>query len=215
MPRMRTTLAFIVAAALAACGHKEPAKDTTPPGMSTGGTAGTDTVGGPATGSGSGTTTTVPEVTIKPKRAVAKLTGTKGHESVTGTVEFVAQEGGVLVTAHLEGLTPGDHGFHIHEKGDCSAPDGASAGGHFNPSSHKHGAPDAAEHHEGDLGNLTAGKDGKADKTMTLTDVTLGDGANSVVGKGFIVHDKKDDLTTQPTGNAGARVACGVITAED
>ncbi len=211
---MRTTLAFIVAAALAACGHKEPAKDTTPPGMSTGGTAGTDTVGGPETGSGSASGSAA-EMTVKPKRAVAKLTGTKGHESVTGTVEFVEKDGSVMVTAHLEGLTPGDHGFHIHEKGDCSAPDGASAGGHFNPSSHKHGAPDAAEHHEGDLGNLTAGKDGKADKTMTLTDVTLGDGANSVVGKGFIVHDKKDDLTTQPTGNAGARVACGVITAED
>jgi Cu-Zn family superoxide dismutase len=141
------------------------------------------------------------------------MTGTKGHEGVSGTVEFVEKDGGVLVTAHVTGLAPGDHGFHIHEKGDCSAPDGASAGGHFNPSGHPHGAPDAAAHHEGDLGNLTAGADGKADKTLTLTDVTLGDGANSAVGKGFIIHEKADDFTTQPTGNAGARVACGVITA--
>jgi Cu-Zn family superoxide dismutase len=215
---MRTTLAFVLAAAAfaaAGCKHHESSASTTPPpGMSTGGSAGTGSNAAEPAGSGSGSASGAAEMTVKPKRAVANLTGTKGHEKVTGTIEFVEKDGGVLVTAHVEGLTPGDHGFHIHEKGDCSAPDGASAGGHFNPSSHKHGAPDAAEHHEGDLGNLTADKDGKADKTMTLTDVSLGDGANSVVGKGFIVHEKKDDLTTQPTGNAGARVACGVITAQ-
>ena len=200
---MRTTLAFVLAAALAGgCKHNDAAKTTTEPGMGSGGTATGDTAG-----SGSADTT------AKAPRAIATLAGTKGHEGVKGTIQFVEEPGhGVLVNAHVEGLTPGDHGFHIHEKGDCSAPDATSAGGHFNPSGHKHGAPDGAEHHEGDLGNLTAGDDGVADKIITLTDISLTDGAaNDVIGKGFILHDKADDFTTQPTGNAGGRVACGVV----
>ena len=147
-----------------------------------------------------------------PKHATANMVGTAKFKKVKGTVEFKEVEGGIEVTANLEGLKKGDHGFHIHEKGDCSAKDAASAGGHFNPSKHKHGAPDAAEHHEGDLGNITAGADGKATTTMTIKGVTLGDGDNSIAGKGFIVHEKADDMKTQPTGNAGGRVACGVIT---
>ncbi len=147
-----------------------------------------------------------------PKHATAKMEGTKKFKAVKGTVEFKEVDDGVEVTANIEGLKKGDHGFHIHEKGDCSAPDAASAGGHFNPSKHKHGAPDAAEHHEGDLGNLTADKDGKATKTFTMKGITLGDGETSIVGKGFIIHEKADDMKTQPTGNAGGRVACGVIT---
>lgn len=146
-----------------------------------------------------------------PRHAVAKLAPASGSK-VTGTIEFKEVEGGLEVTANVEGLTPGDHGWHVHEKGDCSAPDAKSAGGHFNPSGHKHGAPDGAERHEGDFGNLTAGKDGKATKTFVMKGITLDEGASSVVGKGFIVHEKKDDFTTQPTGNAGGRVACGVIT---
>ena len=135
--------------------------------------------------------------------------------NIKGTVEFKETDDGVEVTANLEGLKKGDHGFHIHEKGDCSAPDAKSAGGHFNPSNHKHGAPDAAEHHEGDLGNITAGKDGKATATMTIKGVTLKEGDTSIVGKGFIIHAKKDDMKTQPTGNAGDRVGCGVITLDE
>ena len=147
----------------------------------------------------------------EPKHATATMAPT-AKSKVKWTIEFKEVEGGVEVTANLEGLSPGDHGYHVHEKGDCSAPDGASAGGHFNPSGHKHGAPDGAEHHEGDFGNLTAGKDGKATKTFVMKGISLGEGAESIAGKGFIVHDKADDLKTQPTGNAGARVACGVIT---
>jgi len=149
-----------------------------------------------------------------PKHATATMAGTAKFKKVKGTVEFKETDDGVEVTANLEGLKKGDHGFHIHEKGDCSAPDAASAGGHFNPSNHKHGAPDAAEHHEGDLGNLTADTSGKATKTFTIKGITLGDGDTSVVGKGFIIHEKADDMKTQPTGNAGARVACGVITVD-
>ncbi len=145
-----------------------------------------------------------------PKQATATLAPT-AKSKVTGTIAFKEVEGGVEVTATVENLKAGDHAYHVHEKGDCSAPDGASAGGHFNPNAHKHGSPDAAEHHEGDFGNLTAGKDGKATKTFVMKGITLDDAATSVVGKGFIVHEKADDFKTQPTGNAGGRVACGVI----
>ena len=146
------------------------------------------------------------------KHATATMAGTAKFKAVKGTVEFKETDDGIEVTANLEGLKKGVHGFHIHEKGDCSAPDAKSAGGHFNPGNHKHGAPDAAEHHEGDLGNITADKDGKGTATLTIKGVTLGDGDTSIVGKGFIIHAKADDLKSQPVGNAGDRVACGVIT---
>jgi Cu-Zn family superoxide dismutase len=156
---------------------------------------------------------TPPPAPPPPKHATATMAATvKSKSKVKGTITFKEVDGGVEVTAELEGLKAGDHGYHVHEKGDCSAPDAASAGGHFNPNNHKHGGPEADEHHEGDFGNLTAGKDGKATKTFVMKGISLGDGANSVVGKGFIVHEKKDDLKTQPTGDAGARLACGVIT---
>lgn len=144
------------------------------------------------------------------RRATATLESRSGS-SVKGTVTFEAVAGGVKVTADVEGLTPGDHGFHVHEKGDCSAPDATSAGGHFNPGGHPHAAPDAAQRHVGDLGNLTAGADGKASKSFVVQGVSLGDDAASIVGKGLIVHEKADDFSTQPTGNAGGRVACAVI----
>lgn len=147
-----------------------------------------------------------------PKKAQAEL-APASKSKVKGTATFVETDGGVEVTISVEGLKPGEHGWHVHDKGDCSAPDAKSAGDHFNPDKHKHGAPDAAEHHAGDFGNLTAGKDGKAMKTITMKGVTLGEGPTSLVGKALIVHEKKDDLKTQPSGNAGARFACGVITA--
>jgi superoxide dismutase, Cu-Zn family len=147
-----------------------------------------------------------------PKHATATMEGTAKFKAVKGTVEFKETDDGIEVTANIEGLKKGNHGFHIHEKGDCSAPDAKSAGGHFNPGGHMHGAPDAADHHEGDLGNITAGKDGKGTATLTIKGVTLGDGDTSIVGKGFIIHAKADDLKSQPVGNAGDRVACGVIT---
>jgi Cu-Zn family superoxide dismutase len=145
-----------------------------------------------------------------PKKAQVEL-APASKSKVKGTASFVETADGVEITINVEGLKAGDHGWHVHEKGDCSAPDAKSAGEHFNPENKKHGAPDAADHHAGDFGNLTAGKDGKATKTFTMKGVTLGEGANSLVGKALIVHDKKDDLKTQPSGNAGARVACGVI----
>jgi Cu-Zn family superoxide dismutase len=142
-------------------------------------------------------------------KAVAVLSSTKGN-SVSGTITFTKVEGGVKIVADVTGLAPGQHGFHIHEFGDCSAPDATSAGGHFNPHHMQHGAPDAPARHAGDFGNLEADASGKAHYDRVDTTISL-DGADSIVGHGVIVHEKADDLKTQPTGNAGARVACGVI----
>jgi Cu-Zn family superoxide dismutase len=150
------------------------------------------------------------------KSAVAKLKATAGH-SAAGEVTFTQEAGGVRVAGTFSGVAfkPGDakHGFHIHEKGDCSAPDGTSAGGHFNPAGKPHGAPTAADRHAGDMGNFEVdaynnGRINYLDTTISLS------GPNSIIGKGVIIHEKADDFTTQPTGNAGARLACGVIEAK-
>jgi Cu-Zn family superoxide dismutase len=142
-------------------------------------------------------------------KAVAVLSPL-GSSGVTGTVTFTKADGGVRVQAQLKGLKPGDHGFHIHEFGDCSAPDGTSAGGHFNPAGEPHAGPHDAQRHTGDMGNVTAGADGGASVDYVDPRASF-DGANDILGRGVIVHEKGDDLKTQPTGNAGARVACGVI----
>lgn len=142
-------------------------------------------------------------------KAIAVLHPLSGS-NVSGTVTFSASGDQVRVVADVTGLTPGKHGFHIHEFGDCSSPDGNSAGGHFNPAHKQHGAPDATDRHAGDLGNIEADASGKAhlewtDKIMKLA------GPDSIVGHSVIVHEKVDDLKTQPTGNAGGRLACGVV----
>ena len=143
------------------------------------------------------------------KTAVAVLIPTVGN-GVTGVVRFTQVEGGVRVVAEVAGLKPGTHGFHIHEFGDISAADGLSAGGHFNPGHAKHGAPDAAERHEGDLGNLKADDNGRATLDYVDAVITLS-GPTSIIGRGVIVHADADDLKSQPVGNAGKRVAAGVI----
>ena len=143
------------------------------------------------------------------RSAVALLEPTSGN-TARGKITF-AQEGDKLfVVAQVSGLSPGGHGFHIHEKGDCSSGDGMSAGGHFNPHGKPHGNPTTVDHHAGDMPMLVADSYGEA-RLTTEIDGTLGRGAGDVVGKAVIVHKDPDDFTTQPTGNAGARVACGVI----
>jgi Cu-Zn family superoxide dismutase len=147
--------------------------------------------------------------------AQAKLAPTKDSK-VSGLVTFVQTADSVHVTAKVEGLTPGAHGFHIHEKGDCSAPDGSSAGGHFNPTSAPHGDPSHASKHSGDFGNITADAKGVAtlDVKVPLAQLTLTEGSPvNALNRGVIVHTAADDYKTQPTGNAGGRLACGVITA--
>ena len=146
------------------------------------------------------------------KVATAKLEPTQNN-TARGEVTFTQEAGGVRVAGSFSGLVFGEHGFHIHEKGDCSAPDAASAGGHFNPASKPHAAPSAAERHAGDLGNLKADPYGLARVDVLDTQISLS-GPSTIVGKAVIIHDKADDLKTQPTGNAGARVACGVIQAK-
>ena len=139
-----------------------------------------------------------------------------GGSGVDGKVTFSAVPGGVRVEAHVNGLTPGNHGFHIHEVGDCSSEDGSSAGGHFNPMGVPHAGPEADTAHAGDLGNLRAAEDGHGMVTMVSTRITLGDGtATDILGRAVIVHADADDLTSQPTGAAGGRVACGVIVSRE
>jgi len=145
-------------------------------------------------------------------RATANLESTKGNRT-TGTVTFAERFGKVYVTAEVSGLAPNqEHGFHVHEKGDCSSGDGMSAGGHFNPDGKPHG-PQTASHHAGDMPNLKADAAGNAKASFVLDDVTVAVGPKSVVGRGLIVHKDPDDFKTQPTGNAGARLACAVIRA--
>ncbi len=142
-------------------------------------------------------------------KAIAVLSAASGSE-VAGTVTFTGGSDGVKVVADITGLKPGKHGFHIHEFGDCSDKEAKSAGGHFNPTKHEHAAPSAENRHMGDLGNIEADASGKAHIEMTDKMMKLS-GENSVLGHAVIVHEKADDLKTQPTGDAGGRVACGVI----
>lgn len=142
--------------------------------------------------------------------AVAELQATQGN-TATGTVKFTRNGNRVAVEAKVSGLTPGNHGFHVHEKGDCSSGDGMSAGGHFNPTGKPHGNPSVPDHHAGDMPMLVADAAGNASLSSDLDVMTIGSGATDIVGKAVIVHKDPDDYTTQPTGNSGARVACGVI----
>lgn len=142
-------------------------------------------------------------------KAIAVLHPTQGND-VHGVVTFTKVDNGIKIVADIQGLTPGKHGFHIHEYGDCSAPDATSAGGHFNPDNKKHGGPEMAERHVGDIGNVTADAQGNTHYEWTDNLMSFS-GAHSIIGRGVIVHSGEDDLVTQPTGNAGSRVACGVI----
>ncbi|HVF63302.1 MAG TPA: superoxide dismutase family protein [Casimicrobiaceae bacterium] len=144
--------------------------------------------------------------------AVARLEPTQGNKTA-GTVQFQQRGGKVRVIATVTGLAPNQvHGFHVHEKGDCSSGDGNSAGGHFNPDNKPHG-PQNAAHHAGDMPSLQADASGNAKATFELEGVTIAPGPMSFVGRGLIVHKDPDDYKTQPTGNAGARLACAVIRA--
>ena len=118
----------------------------------------------------------------------------------------------MVVSGEVRGLRPNaEHGFHVHEKGDCSSGDGMSAGGHFNPTGAPHGQHGAGPHHAGDLPNLRADASGVARFSYESSMITVGSGATDVIGKGLIVHRDPDDYRTQPTGNSGARLACAVI----
>jgi superoxide dismutase, Cu-Zn family len=145
------------------------------------------------------------------QRATANLQPTKGSKA-TGTADFRQAGNKVRVVVNMSGLTPGrEHGFHIHEAGDCSSGDGMSAKGHFNPQGKPHGPPTSGERHAGDMPALRADANGNARLDTELDIITVAAGPTSVVGRGLIVHADPDDYKTQPTGNAGARLACAVI----
>jgi superoxide dismutase, Cu-Zn family len=176
--------------AIAACGddEAEPAANGS---AGSGATAGTG-----------GSATVLASATIAPK---------SGNTTLEGTAKFSGSPGAISVTVSVKGAPPGEHGVHIHETGDCSAADATSAGGHWNPMmAHMHGTPGATSH-IGDLGNMTVAADGMGTLTLVNSAWAIGSPDTSPVGKAIIVHEKKDDLMTQPTGDAGGRIGCGVI----
>jgi Cu-Zn family superoxide dismutase len=150
------------------------------------------------------------EKSSAPLKAIAVLHPAAGT-NVSGTVTFTEEADGVRVQANITGLTPGKHGFHVHEFGDCSATDLASAGGHFNPTHEPHAGPDAAERHAGDMGNVEADASGNAKLNYVDHHMSLTNDKDSVIGRSVVVHAKADDLKSQPAGDSGARIACGVI----
>ena len=150
----------------------------------------------------------VPE---EPLRATAALQATKGSKAF-GEATFEEVDGKVRVIVFTQGLVPGrEHGLHIHEAGDCSSGDGMSAKGHFNPFGRPHGHPQSAERHAGDLPALKVAKNGRAKLDVTVDGISIGQGPGNIVGRGLIIHADPDDYKTQPTGNAGDRLACGVV----
>jgi Cu-Zn family superoxide dismutase len=203
--KMRAALLAIAACALIslpACKEREPQAPPQPK---------VEQPAAPSTAPGTPPTTGSAADSMSPQTAIAHLQPTQGSDA-SGIVTFTQLPEGVEVTAEIRGLSPGKHGFHVHEKGDCSAPDASSAGEHYNPDGTAHGAPEnpPPQRHAGDLGNLEAGPDGiahyrRVDPVMPLA------GPNSVIGKAVVVHAGADDLTSQPAGNAGPRAACGVI----
>ncbi len=142
--------------------------------------------------------------------AASAALAAKSGSQVSGMVGFNEIPGGLRLTADVKGLTPGEHGFHIHDSGDCSAADGTSAKGHYNPAGKMHGHHDAGDHHSGDMPNLTANAQGEAKVSVDIHGVKLGE----VIGRSIVIHADPDDYKSQPAGNSGKRVACGTILAK-
>ncbi len=199
-------LAFGTLALVACGGSSEPAAAPPPP------PAPTEAPPPPAATEAPAAAAPAPEPPKAEPRTLDVTIEPKSGSKLSGKATLTEVDGGVKVTLSVEGVTPGgDHGAHVHEKGDCSAADGASAGGHFNPQGNEHALPTTAKRHLGDLGNLVIAKDGKGSLEITIPGANLKAGdPNSFAGKAIIVHAKKDD-GGQPTGNAGGRIGCGVI----
>jgi superoxide dismutase, Cu-Zn family len=204
---MRNAVLIAVALVLAGCSKSQSVGTAAAPADSLG------EAETPATALSTEPATTPPPATADGSQRRVNLMPGLGAE-VAGALSLVPAEGdAVVVTGLVTGLAPGSvHGFHIHEKGDCSSPDFKSAGEHFNPTSQPHGNPGTPAHHLGDVPNLTANNDGRADVNARVEGVTLGSGGtNDLVGKAFVVHAKPDDYKTQPSGDSGDRIACGVV----
>lgn len=187
---------------LAACGRQDPPQETPAAG---------DAAAPAATAETPATT----PADMASAGAVAQLAPTQGN-TATGSLNLTAEGEGVRLSGSIQGLPPeGEFGFHIHEKGDCSAPDASSAGEHFNPAGAQHGNPQGgpgAAHHAGDMVNVKSDAQGIAQVDARAMGVTLQTGqSNDVFGKAVVLHQKADDYATQPSGNSGPRIACGVI----
>ncbi len=154
------------------------------------------------------------EIAVADKRVAIAVLEPLGDSGVRGQVVFTEADDGVHVQADVSGLKPGKHGFHIHQWGDCSSADGKSAGGHFNPAGVDHAGPLSETAHAGDLGNIEASEEGHGSVEHHSKRISIG-GENDILGRGVIIHAKEDDLTSQPTGAAGGRLACGVILEEN
>lgn len=151
---------------------------------------------------------------VPPASAAPQLTAMiegRSGSALTGTATFTQSSGAVHVVVDVNNAPEGVHAVHLHEKGDCSAPDASSAGGHFNPTHMSHGSPDSPNHHAGDFGNMRVGADGHGHLELDSTILTIAPGEMSVSGHAVVVHANADDMTTQPTGNAGGRIGCGVV----
>jgi Cu-Zn family superoxide dismutase len=136
----------------------------------------------------------------------------RSDSTLTGTSQWTTVDGGLGAHVEVQGAAPGLHGVHVHEKGDCSDPKALSAGPHYNPNmGAHHGGPATPVRHGGDLGNIQVDSSGKGTLDVVVADVTVDDPANGIVGRAIVVHEKTDDLQTDPTGNSGARIGCGVI----
>jgi superoxide dismutase, Cu-Zn family len=197
---MRIVMLGAVALAIIGCSQSETPKDAVAPETA---------AGAPETAAPGGTAAAEPASNGGHR---VNLKASQGGE-VGGALEIAPADGGVLITGVVGGLKPeSEHGFHVHEKGDCSSPDFKSAGDHFNPSSEAHGNPASSPHHRGDVLNIKANNEGKAEVNAKVEGVTLGDrGPNDIVGRAIVVHEKPDDYQTQPSGNSGDRISCGVI----
>ncbi len=197
MRLIHTSLFLASALALAAC-KQAPAPEAAPATDTAAATPATDPAAPPA---------------MDAAVATAELQPTQ-DSTVKGSIRFTVVDGRLHASGDISGLQPGsEHGFHIHERGDCSAPDGTSAGGHFNPASTEHGSVEAAVHHGGDMPNVVADAQGNAHVDGPVSsNVNAGKGDDfDIIGRGLIVHADPDDYHSQPTGNAGARLACAVI----
>lgn len=145
------------------------------------------------------------------QKASANLDSRSGS-STKGMVNFVWQGNDVLVTGNFSGLKPNaEHGFHVHEKGDCSAADATSAGGHFNPDTKPHGVPGSGANHAGDMPNIKSDANGNAVYSAKLGGFAVNNGPTGILGKSVVIHRDPDDYKSQPAGNSGPRIACGLI----
>lgn len=147
-----------------------------------------------------------------PAKQANAMISASSDSSVTGMAVFTQHGDQITLTIEIQGASPGLHAVHIHANGDCSSPDGTSAGGHWNPTGVAHGKWGEGEFHLGDIGNITVGEDGTGSITLTTDLWEIGTGSDvDIVGRGIIVHGGADDFTSQPSGAAGARIGCGVI----